>query len=95
MVTLAKGTIEYLPIDVVDTLGTVTTLNGTGLKYDLYKDDPEETVVLIDVATNNNGLRALPLVDTSVLDEGEYCMWIHFDNVPEHPRLGPMKFRVD
>lgn len=92
LVTLAKGTIEHVPADIVDTLLNITTLTGTGLKYDIYQ---EETLIIADVATNNVLMRALPLIDTTTLSEGEYELFLHFDSIPEHPRLGPLKFRVD
>jgi len=95
MVVLNKGTIEDIPVDIVETLGNVTTLNGLGLKYDLYKDNPAETVVILDVATNNTGMKALPLFDTTNLAEGNYVFFLKFASVPEYPRLGPFKFRVD
>lgn len=95
MVILNKGTVETIQADLVDTLANVTTLNSLGLKYDLYKDDPAETMILTNVATTNVGMKALPLIDTTNLAEGVYVLYIKFDSTPEHPRLGPIKFRVD
>lgn len=95
MVTLTKGTIEFLPIKVSEALGNLPTLDGTGLSYDLYHDDEAETVVLTNQSAQNDGLMALPLIDTTGLDEGPYSVFIKFTAFPETPRLGPYKFRVD
>lgn len=94
-VVLTKGTIEFLPIRVSDALGNLGTLDGTGLAYDLYEDNEAETVVLLSQSAQNDGMLALPLIDTSTLAEGPYNVFIKFTTFPETPRLGPFKFRVD
>lgn len=94
-VTLTKGTIEFLPIRVSEALGNLTTLDGTGLSYDLHHDDEAETVVLTNQSAQNSGMIALPLIDTTGLAEGPYSVFIKFIAFPETPRLGPYKFRVD
>jgi len=103
MVTLTKGTVEFVPIKLLNVLGNVTTLDGLGLQHDLYMDDEAETVVYTGVATLNDGMIALPLIDTTQLigappaemPEGDYSIFIDFVSNPEHPRLGPFKFRLD
>jgi len=95
MVTLTKGTIEFYPIRVQEALGNLLTLDGTGLTYDLYKDDDAETMVLLNQSASNEGMIALPLINTIALDEGPYNVFIKFTAFPETPRLGPFKFRVD
>ena len=95
MVTLTPGTIEYFPIRVSDALGNLATLDGTGLAYDLYKDDEAETLVVSNQSAQNDGLIALPLINTTGLAEGPYSVYIKFAAFPETPRLGPFKFRVD
>ena len=94
-VVLTKGTIEFFPIRVSDALGNLDTLDGTGLAYDLYHDDEAETVVLTAQSAQNQGMLALPLIDTTTLAEGPYNVFIRFTSFPETPRLGPYKFRVD
>lgn len=93
----ALGTIEYYPVKVFDTFENLTTLDGTGLTFDVFKDDEDETVVFQNRVCSNEGLYALPLIDTVAdCDElGPYLMWIKFNALPEIPRLGPFKFRVD
>jgi len=94
-VVLTKGTIEFLPIRVSDALGNLGTLDGTGLAYDLYEDNEDETMVLTSQSAQNDGMLALPLIDTTTLAEGPYSVFIKFTTFPETPRLGPFKFRVD
>lgn len=94
-VVLTKGTIEFLPIRVSDALGNLLTLDGTGLAYDLYHDNEDETVVVTSQSAQNSGMLALPLIDTTSLAEGPYNVFIQFTAFPELPRLGPYKFRVD
>lgn len=97
MVTLAKGTIEFLPIKLLDALENVSTLDGLGLTHDLYKADEAETLVYANQATLNDGMIALPLIDTTptAITEGDYNCFIKFSTAPEIPRLGPFRFRVD
>jgi hypothetical protein len=95
MVTLTPGTVEFLPIRVSDALGNVDTLDGSGLSYDLYHDDEAETLVLANQSAQNDGMIALPLINTVGLAEGPYSCYIKFQAFPETPRLGPYKFRVD
>lgn len=97
MVTLAKGTIEFLPIKVGDLLENIATLDGLGLTHDLYKADEAETVVYLSQSTLNDGMIALPLIDTTPvgITEGDYNCYIKFSSAPEIPRLGPFRFRVD
>lgn len=95
MVTITSGSVEFYPIRVSDALGTVDTLDGTGLSYDLYKDDEAETLVLANQSAQNDGMIALPLINTVGLEEGPYSVFIKFAAFPETPRLGPYKFRID
>lgn len=95
MVVITKGSIEYMPIKVSDALGNLLTLDGTGLSYDIYHDDEAETVVLTSQSATNDGMLALPLIDTTSLQEGPYALFLKFASFPETPRLGPYKFRVD
>jgi hypothetical protein len=103
MVTLTKGTKEYVPIKVLNVLGSLTTLTGTGLVHDLYLDNEAETPVYLGQSTANDNMIALPLIDTTItfgapavpLPEGDYSIFIKFTVLPEVPRLGPFKFRLD
>lgn len=97
MVTLTKGTVEFLPIKLQDILENMPTLDGLGLTHDLYKADEAETVVYVNQSTLNDGLIALPLIDTTPagITEGDYNCYLKFTLAPEIPRLGPFRFRVD
>ena len=104
MVTLTKGTKEYVPIKILNVLGDLATLDGTGLTHDLFKDDEAETQIYLAQATINDGMIALPLIDTTLqggapladlIPEGDYSIFLKFTFLPEVPRLGPFKIRVD
>jgi hypothetical protein len=95
MHTIAPGSVEFFPIRIEDALGNITTLDGTGLSYDLYKGDEAESLVLANQSAQNDGMIALPLINTTGLDEGPYEVFIKFSSFPELPRLGPFRFRID
>lgn|SRR5574337_696500 len=97
MVTLTLGTKEFFPIKITDALDGITTLNGLGLAFDLYKDDEAETAIVTNVGCTNQGMIALPLIDTTTVGfaEGDYNVFLKFTLSPEIPRLGPFKLRVD
>lgn len=99
MVTLTRGTIEYVPIKVMDALQNITTLDGTGLTHDLYRADEAETVIYTGRPTANDGMIALPLIDTTIFaddtEEGDYNIFLNFTSAPELPRLGPFRIRID
>ena len=58
MVTLTKGTIEFVPIKLLNVLGNVITLDGLGLQHDLFLDDEAETELYSGQATLNDGMIA-------------------------------------
>lgn len=91
---LTKGTKQYYPITVTSALGALSTLDTADLRFDIYKNDDDETVVDTNLSADNDGMLALPLVDTTSLDEGEYKLFINFVALPEEPRLGPFYFVV-
>ena len=100
MQTLVKGTKEYLIVDVTDILGTIVSLTGSNPVFDIYQD---ETPILLSQAASPSNMRLLCLLDTSLVVggappvqlEGEFELYVQFTALPEVPRLGPMKFRID
>lgn len=94
-VRLTKGTKEYVPIKVIDALNALTTLTGADLRFDLYLADDAETPISINSTAGNSGMTALPLIDTALLVEGKYNLYISFVASPEIVRLGPFRFWVD
>lgn len=94
MEVLAKGTIEHLVIPVTDTLGNLTVIPSA--TYDILTDDDDETEILMGAsAIVFDSMTLLTLVDTTDLDEGVYKLFVQFPAIPETPRLGPHRFRVD
>lgn len=96
IVRLTPGTIEQVVVELAELLGNLTSLAGVSdLQFDLVQADPAETAVITDEPCVYDGMKALPLIDTTGLDEGDYNLYIHFSVLPETPRLGPFKLRLD
>lgn len=98
-VTLNKGTVENVVVEVDDKLDNLLTLVGTIPMFDTRLEDEEDDTIFIEqnVSATVDGLRAYCLIDTTqdIYIEGDYELYLHFTNLPEAPRLGPMKFTVD
>lgn len=94
-VRVALGTKEYLPIKVADALEHLTTLDGSDLRFDIFAEDDDVSPIEINSSADNEGLTALPLVDTAGYDPGFYHLYISFVASPETVRLGPFRFLVD
>jgi hypothetical protein len=93
MERLTKGTIEFLVIPVTDTMGNLTSIGSA--TYDIYTGDDLATAVLEGGIAVVNGMKILPLIDTTNMDEGPYDLYVSFQALPEIPRLGPFRFKVD
>lgn len=94
-VNIAKGSIQYWPIKVFEAFDTLSTLDGLDVRFDLYKvDDDGETIVTDNGSADNLGMIALPLVDSTLMDEGLYKVFISFVASPQTPRLGPFFFKI-
>ena len=93
MERLTKGTKEFLVIPVTDTQGNLTSIAAA--TYDLYTGDDEATEIIAGQSCVVDGMTILPLIDTTSLDEGPYDLFVTFEALPEIPRLGPFRFRVD
>jgi len=93
MERLTKGTIEFLIIPITDTQGNLTNIGAA--TYDLYTGDDAATEILSGISCVVDGMKILPLIDTTNLAEGPYDLFVNFIAPPESPRLGPFRFRVD
>lgn len=95
---VTKGSIQYWPIEVMSAFDTINSLDGLDLRFDLFRvlDDSDEQIIT-NASADNNGMMALPLVDTTPSDfeEGLYKVYITFVSSPQTPRLGPFYFKVD
>lgn len=92
------GSVQYWPILVHSSLTTVDSLDGRDLRYDLFLcEDDTDTEIVTNASADNDGMIALPLVDTSVMgfQEGLYKIFLTFVSSPQTPRLGPFYFKVD
>jgi hypothetical protein len=102
MVTITKGTKEYLPVLIADALESVADLATSTPTYDVYKNDPAETAIetgLVAAVFGGSGMLLLCLIDTTGAAytdlEGEFNLFVQFTAAPEVPRLGPLRFRID
>jgi|SRR5215472_1678406 len=96
-ISIPRGTIENIIVDVKDSLGVLTDLAPTGVKYDIRKEDTTTWIVQNQTATVS-GMRVYCLVDTTLTaygTSGTYELFIDFNNLPEKPRLGPFDFDVN
>lgn len=93
MERLTKGTIEFLVVPITDTLGNLTSIASA--TYDIYTGDDAATPVLTGATAVVDGMKILPLIDTTLMAEGPYDLYVQFASYPETPRLGPFRFRVD
>lgn len=93
---IPKGSVQYWPVEVFDAFSTIDTLTGLDVRYDLYKvEDDDDTEIITNASAGNSGMIALPLIDSTNLDEGVYKLFITFVASPQSPRLGPFFFKVD
>jgi len=93
MEKLTKGTKEFLVIPVTDTMGNLTEI--TAATYDIVTGNDPAEEVLTGASAVVDGMTILPLIDTADMDIGPYDLFVQFTALPEVPRLGPFRFRVD
>jgi hypothetical protein len=96
MEVLTKGTKEFIVCPITDTMGNLTVIPPPAL-YDIYTGDEAKTPILIGGTAVIDGMRILPLIDTTLtlMVVGVYDLFVTFQALPEIPRLGPFRFRVD
>jgi len=96
-IVLPRGTVEHIPVDIADRLQNLTSLDGTAARYDIRAHGSTSWVVQSQSATTI-GMTVYCLVDTTTpayATSGRYELFVQFDNLPEHPRLGPFDFEVN
>ena len=96
MISINKGSKEFLFIDVGDRLKALTTLSGTTPTFDIFRKRDNQQIVT-NQAAGNIGMTAQCLVDTTpaAFEVGIYNLYLKFASAPEAPRLGPFEFKVD
>ena len=92
MLTISKGSIEYLALKVKDELAALDDLDTADVHYTITDD--EDAPILASTAGSNDGMIALCLVNTTSMAEGRYKIFITFNALPEIPKLGPFYFAV-
>lgn len=96
MEELIKNTKEYLPVKLKDRLGAMVTLDGTVVSFRVTADNDAGTEIVAWTVCTNNGMVALPLIDTTLgaFVPGIYNLYIRVNVAPEVPILGPFEFAV-
>jgi hypothetical protein len=100
MVTLVQGTVEYFLVDVVDRLGAVNTLVGTGPLYNVYRRN-DNTQVITNLAAAVDPAAPMQLrclIDTTngtTWTSEEYELYVKFTSGLETPEHGPFRFFVE
>lgn len=95
IITLNKGTVELIPVDITDKVGTITDLAPYSVDYRVTTEAEVEIVAWTPV-NSKNLMRVFPLIDTTVgtWDEDVYKLYIRVNVPPETPILGPMEFSL-
>jgi hypothetical protein len=94
ILTLNKGTIELLPVDITDKLGTITDLASYDVDYRIISEDETDTIIDWTPVNSKSLMRVFPLIDTTIGNwpEGTYKLYVRPTIPPEAPILGPMEF---
>jgi hypothetical protein len=93
-VRLAKGTKEYIPVDVTDRTGAITNLASLTPTYDFLND--AGTAIYSAASAVASSMRLSCLIDASsggpsgLLPNGHYRLFVSFTSAPTIPRLGPI-----
>jgi len=92
MLRFAKGTQEYMLIDVNDMLNNLPPLGELSPTYDILTNDNED--VLMGASAGSIGYTAFCMIDTTNMPVKVYKLFLMFEAAPEAPRLGPIYFEV-
>ncbi len=93
-VYIAKGTKEYVPVDITDSSGIVTDLSGLSPKFDFLDDS--DVFIYNQATATASGMEMNCLLDVSstgpsgLLPVGHYRLFVGFTVGSEKPRLGPI-----
>jgi hypothetical protein len=96
-VRLAKGTKEYIDIDVTDETGQVTTLVGTTPKFSVYDDNAVAKQSNVNCNVTPEGMTLQALVDTTaggLWVAGHYNLYVTWTIGSETPLMGPFDIYV-
>lgn len=95
MLHVNKNSVEMLPVLVSDRLGGISTLDSYTKQFRIT--DVEENELVTWTTCTNDGMTALPLIDTTgswAVDGGTFKLYIKITITPEIPILGPIEFEV-
>lgn len=97
-VRLAKGTKEYVDLQVVDETGVVTSLVGTNPKFDTFNDSAVAIQSAVACVVGASGMLLQCLIDTTlagyVAGGTHYSLFAYWTIGSESPREGPFDIYV-
>jgi len=96
-VRLAKGTKEYVDLQVVDETGAVTTLSGTTPQFDVFPDTGGAIQSAVACVIGGSGMLLQCLVDTTLAGYvigSHYNLYVYWTLGPENPREGPFDIYI-
>jgi hypothetical protein len=96
-VRLAKGTKEYVDVQVVDETGVVTTLVGSSAKFDTEDDTNTLIQNAVNCVVGGDGMLLQCLVDTTLsgyVVGSHYRLWVYWNIGSETPREGPFDMYI-
>lgn len=93
---LIKGSKEYMPVKIADRLNGISTLDGIVINFRVTDDADVPAEIVAWTTCVNQGMIALPLVDTSLngFAKGKYNLYVRVNVATEVPVLGPFEFMV-
>lgn len=95
MIEVPRGSVEFLYVGLHDELSHLTTLVGSSPRFDVAKRDTTDWLLVGEEATlDDEPLVVKCLLDTRELEDGEYDLYLEFDNLEQTPRVGPMSFTI-
>lgn len=98
-VSITRGSVETILVDVEDVLGNLTDLDVAGAQFDVKDTAGVYKMQNVDITIDGaRPLRAKCLVDTTIggiWTAGKYFLYVHFTNNLDTPILGPLEFSVN
>lgn len=97
VVRIAKGSKEYIDVQVVDETGVVTTLVGSTPKFDTEDDTNVAVQTAVNCVVGGDGMLLQCLIDTTLagyVAGNHYRLWVYWTIGSEVPREGPFDIYI-
>lgn len=97
MEVLKLGTVEPLLIGLRDRLENLSDLSLVPMRFDVRRKSDDQ-LISNDLVPGASDMTAICLIDTNIAGYSAgntYKLYLKFDSGSEHPKLGPIFFRVE